>query len=186
MRILELQEYAKDNGFDSLKFKFTNLFGQEKKGHWIDAYFGFFWIEGMDENTFMTVSQWRQQVGDELIEFELDDAQVFIVHTFCRRSKIKLNLKTEKKEVEKTWRNDFETYLSDCKRGYASIINDSEFMERLQKLNPKINIRSSLEMGFIAYWGSEEGWKNKKSKKSKTIDWKSTIIKTIKLNAVYY
>ena len=92
----------------------------------------------------------------------------------------------EKKEIEKTWRNDFETYLSDCKRGYASIINDSEFMERLQKLNPKINIRSSLEMGFIAYWGSEEGWKNKKAKKSKTIDWKSTIIKTIKLNAVYY
>jgi len=86
----------------------------------------------------------------------------------------------------KTWRNDFETYLSDCKKGYASIINDSDFMERLQKLNPKINIRSSLEMGFIAYWGSEEGWKNKKSKKSKTIDWKSTIIKTIKLNAVYY
>lgn len=86
----------------------------------------------------------------------------------------------------KTWRNDYETYLSDCKKGYASIINDAEFMERLQKLNPKINIRSSLEMGFIAYWGSEEGWKNKKAKKSKTIDWKSTIIKTIKLNAVYY
>ena len=86
----------------------------------------------------------------------------------------------------KTWRNDYETYLSDCKKGYASIISDAEFMERLQKLNPKINILSSLEMGFIAYWGSEEGWKNKKAKKSKTIDWKSTIIKTIKLNAVYY
>lgn len=74
MRILELQEYAKDNGFDSLKFKFTNILGQEKKGHWVDAYFGFFWIEGMDKNTFMTVSQLRQQVGDELIEFEIDEA----------------------------------------------------------------------------------------------------------------
>lgn len=74
MRILELQEYAKDNRFDSLKFKFTNILGQEKKGHWVDAYFGFFWIEGMDKNTFMTVSQWRQQVGDELIEFEIDEA----------------------------------------------------------------------------------------------------------------
>ena len=31
MRILELQQYAQDNGFDSLKFKFTNLLGQEKK-----------------------------------------------------------------------------------------------------------------------------------------------------------
>ena len=92
----------------------------------------------------------------------------------------------EKKEIEKTWRNDFQIYLSDCKKAYKELINNTEFMERLQKLNPKINILSSLEMGFIAYWGSEEGWKNKKAKKSKTIDWKSTIIKTIKLNAVYY
>lgn len=74
MRILELQEYAKDNGFDSLKFKFTNLLGQEKKGHWKEAYFGFFWIEGMEENTFMTVRQWRQQIGDDLIEFEIDES----------------------------------------------------------------------------------------------------------------
>ena len=92
----------------------------------------------------------------------------------------------EKKEVEKTWRNDFQIYLSDCKKAYKELINNTEFMERLQELNPKINILSSLEMGFIAYWGSEDGWKNKKAKKSKTIDWKSTIIKTIKLNAVYY
>ena len=103
-----------------------------------------------------------------------------------QQSKVKKSKVLYIEEDIKTWRNDYETYLSDCKKGYASIINDAEFMERLQKLNPKINIRSSLEMGFIAYWGSEEGWKNKKSKKSKTIDWKSTIIKTIKLNAVYY
>lgn len=74
MSILQLQEYAKDNGFDSLKFKFKNLLGQEKKGHWIDAYFGFFWIESMDENTFMSVSKWRKLVGDELIEFEIDES----------------------------------------------------------------------------------------------------------------
>ena len=86
----------------------------------------------------------------------------------------------------KTWRNDFQIYLSDCKKAYKELINNTEFMERLQKLNPNINILSSLEMGFISYWGSDDGWKNKKAKKSKTIDWKSTIIKTIKLNAVYY
>ncbi len=73
MRILELKEYAKDNGFDSLKFKFTNLLGQVKKGHWIDAYYGFFWVEGMEENTMMTVSQWREQLADDAIEFEVDE-----------------------------------------------------------------------------------------------------------------
>ena len=69
--------------------------------------------------------------------------------------------------------------------------NKSEIVQELRKevreyVNETEKYISSLEMGFIAYWGSEEGWKNKKAKKSKTIDWKSTIIKTIKLNAVYY
>lgn len=73
MRILELQKYAQENGFDSLEFKFTNILGKELNGRWIDAYFGLFWIEGMDENTFMTVNQFRQEVGDELIKFYVEE-----------------------------------------------------------------------------------------------------------------
>ena len=46
MRIDELCEYAKDNGFDSLEFEFTNLLGETKKCKWLDAYFGMFQIEG--------------------------------------------------------------------------------------------------------------------------------------------
>lgn len=71
MRILELQEYAKDNGFDSLKFKFTNLKGETKTGQWIDAYFGLFRIDGMADNEFMSVGQWRNLVGDSSIEFQV-------------------------------------------------------------------------------------------------------------------
>ena len=71
MRILELQEYAKDKGFDSLKFKFTNFNGEVKEGKWVDAYFGFFRIEGMADNEMITDNQWRQMVGDAAIEFEL-------------------------------------------------------------------------------------------------------------------
>ena len=73
MTILELQEYAKDNGlFDSLKFKFKDILGREKKGHWIDAYFGLFWIEGMPENKFISVGQWRNQIGDGVFDFEVE------------------------------------------------------------------------------------------------------------------
>jgi len=71
MRILELQELAKDKGFDSLKFKFKTLFGEEKEGQWIDAYFGFFRIDGMKESSMLTVQGWRKEFGDELFEFEV-------------------------------------------------------------------------------------------------------------------
>ena len=70
MRILELQKYAEDHGFDSLRFKFINMLGEEKKGQWIDAYFGLFKLDSMKEGTMMTVDQWRKTAGDELIEFE--------------------------------------------------------------------------------------------------------------------
>ncbi len=71
MRILELQELAKDKGFDSLKFKFKTLFGEEKEGQWIDAYFGFFKIDGMEASSMLTVNGWRKEFGDELFEFEV-------------------------------------------------------------------------------------------------------------------
>lgn len=69
MRILELQEYAKKHGFDSTEFEFVNLKGETKKGKWIDAYFGFFRIDGMPENKMMTTSQWRDLLGDQIFEF---------------------------------------------------------------------------------------------------------------------
>jgi len=71
MRILELQELAKEKGFDSLKFKFKTLFGEEKQGQWIDAYFGFFRIDGMKESTIFIVNRWRKEFGDEMFEFEV-------------------------------------------------------------------------------------------------------------------
>jgi hypothetical protein len=70
MRILELQEYAKEKGFNSLKFKFTNLSGDVVEGKWLDAYYGFFRIYGMEDNQTVTVAQWRKAFGDGAIEFE--------------------------------------------------------------------------------------------------------------------
>lgn len=71
MRILELQEYAKKHGFDSVEFKFTNLSGEEVKGKWLDAYFGLFTLTGAPENEFISVNSWRNQLGDEAFEFEI-------------------------------------------------------------------------------------------------------------------
>jgi hypothetical protein len=91
----------------------------------------------------------------------------------------------EKKE-NNTWRDDFSIYLSECKLSYNKFMEDSDLLKEQQRLNPGINVRLSIEKGFINFWGTEAGWKFKKSKKSKDIDWKRTIINSIDMNKVYY
>lgn len=68
MKIDELREYAKQHGFDSLKFEFTNLSGEIKKCQWLDAWHGFFIIDGSDG--FITVEQWKQVTCD-IFEFRV-------------------------------------------------------------------------------------------------------------------
>ena len=84
------------------------------------------------------------------------------------------------------WRDDFDVYLSECKLAYEKFMTDTELLKTQQRLNPGINIKLSIEKGFINFWGTEAGWKFKKGKKSKEINWKSTIINSISMNKVYY
>lgn len=43
MRILEMQEYAQGDKFNSLEFEVTDsLSGKKTKGHWVEAYFVYF------------------------------------------------------------------------------------------------------------------------------------------------
>ena len=58
MNLYELEEYAKEHGFNTVEFEFTNLLGEVKKARWLDAYFGFFQLEGSDG--FVTVSQFAK------------------------------------------------------------------------------------------------------------------------------
>lgn len=62
MKIDELQEYAEENGFDSVRFEFTNLQGEVKKCKWLDAHFGLFQIDPSEG--FISVKQWKEMTGD--------------------------------------------------------------------------------------------------------------------------
>lgn len=63
MTILELEQYAQDEGFDSLEFTFE-MNGKESKGKCLDAYFGLFEIGDLEG--FVSVSSWRKHHGDEM------------------------------------------------------------------------------------------------------------------------
>lgn len=72
MRIDELMAYAQekylDAGKEVVKFKFTNLKGEEIKCRWLDSFFGMFQIEGQEG--FIMVPTWKEATGD-FFEFEI-------------------------------------------------------------------------------------------------------------------
>jgi len=87
----------------------------------------------------------------------------------------------------KTWRNDFEIYLTGLREAYKAILEDIEFMETQEKYYPTVNIKLSLEKVCKYYWATEEGWKKKKDSKSVNLDWKRTLAKSLSYstNKVY-
>ena len=123
-----------------------------------------------------------------------DDYQT-VINTEETKGKHKVNGEetetTPKQECKEgirinTWRDSFDVYLTECKKGYELFMNDIELLKTQQRLNPGINVKLSIEKGFINFWGTEAGWKFKKGKKSKEINWQSTIINSISMNKVYY
>lgn len=94
----------------------------------------------------------------------------------------------EIKEIKESisWRNSFEIYLEELRSEYKELINDPEFILNQEKFHPNIDIKLSLEKACVNYWATEAGWKKKKSeRKTKNINWKSTLTNAIDLNKVY-
>ena len=58
MQLRKLQKYAQNHGFNTLKFKIISPNGNELNCQWLDAYFGFFTIEGQEG--FLTVEQYEK------------------------------------------------------------------------------------------------------------------------------
>jgi hypothetical protein len=65
------------------------------------------------------------------------------------------------------WRTSYEAYLQLVEDGYNEAIQDAEKMKILQDKFPDADIPKSLRANFIMYWGTHDGWENKKEKKYK-------------------
>lgn len=83
----------------------------------------------------------------------------------------------------KTWRDDFEIYRSGLMEVYNQLIIDPVFIRERERYHPTLNISLSLEKAVNDFWGLEAGWKHKKSKRSKEIDWKTTLTKALDLQS---
>jgi hypothetical protein len=107
---------------------------------------------------------------------------------------IKKNIKNEesKKEeislspkVEKTWKNDFETYLKITTEAYHKLIADEDFIKQQEKYYPNVDIYLSIQKAVNNFWGKEAGWAYKKRQRIKDIDMASTLTNAIEKNRVW-
>jgi len=91
------------------------------------------------------------------------------------------------KEKEKTWRDSFDVYLEEETTVYNNLIHNQDFIKDRQKYFPNVDIVLSLEKAHRDFWGTEAGWKNKKSSRTNKIDWISTFKKALdqSFNKVY-
>jgi len=88
-------------------------------------------------------------------------------------------------DEKKSWKNDFEVYKAELRTAYKKIVNDVEFIKTQEKFHPNVDIKLSLEKACINFWATEAGWMHKKKKRTKEINWKTTLTNAIDLNKVY-
>lgn len=144
-------------------------------------------IESNNQYSIITICKWEEYQngdGDEVTSNEQPSNNQVTAKE--QPSNTNNNDKKDNKDNNNTWRNNFEIYLKECKEAYRVFMENPENLKTQQRLNPNVNIKLSIEKGFINFWGTEAGWKHKKKSKSNEINWKSTIINSIDLNKVYY
>ena len=90
-----------------------------------------------------------------------------------------INKETHIGENEKNWKNDFDTYIEEMRTARKELFENTEWLEKQQSFNPGVDIKKSIDKSCVNYWATEAGWKNKKRKQIKTVDWKATFANAI-------
>jgi hypothetical protein len=88
--------------------------------------------------------------------------------------------------INPLWKNSFADYLAivvDAKKEILS--NPGLVQRRILSFWPNLDVEKSLELSIQRFWGTEAGWKNKKSSKAAEIDMVETLLKTVDKSKVF-
>ena len=166
--IIKGREMFKDKRSNAGKLSYFYKFAQKINAKSMTSKFKEFIKKNIDlENLDTKDEQMLKQVFEQLFELYRNG-----------------NGNGNKNEIEK-WKLDYLVYKKTLTDAFNDIRIDKKYIQELQKIYPKLNIIESILKSIRVYWATEDGWKNKKSKKISTIDWRQTFRKTIELNKVY-
>lgn len=125
----------------------------------------------------------RQSANSRWSKRKEDNANA--MRTQCDGNAIKESILKDSSIITPTWRDDFEIYRKEAEEAYLFLSSDKEFIKEREEFYPGIDIPLSLKLAYTDFWGKPEGWKKKKSSKSKTLDWRSTYSKALGINKVW-
>lgn len=153
-------------------------------------------LMSMDKDGFVELCDKELKLRSRLPEIEFYDAINFLLGKIpdCQKKYIEeckggyqiLNLPENKtKKTKASWKVDYHQYLAMAEHAYNKLITDWEFLWNMKDYYPNVNIRKSIRKSFDCYWGTKEGWNNKKRKQNNDINWKGTIQNTIRHSLVW-
>lgn len=90
-----------------------------------------------------------------------------------------------KKSVKPDWYLDFNVYKDLVLQAQQTLLSDANVKAQFEKFNPNCDYELSLEKSVETFWGTEDGWENKKKGRAKTINMTSTLKKNIERSKVY-
>jgi len=136
--------------------------------------------------TLFTVVNYRiyqdiERYKKESLEQASNRLRTGLEHTTNNKDKDNKEHKENKEHI--IWRENFDFYLQELEEEFTRLINDTDFINKQQELNPGLNIKLSLRKAKENYWEREAGWKKKKASRTNKIDWEQTFINALGLSA---
>lgn len=85
-------------------------------------------------------------------------------------------------ENAESWKTNFEIYVFELGKAYDEISRDITWISKQERLNPNIDVLTSIEKAVENFWKTEDGWRNKKKQKTDRINWRLTFANSISNN----
>lgn len=101
----------------------------------------------------------------------------------CLDSKENKKINSMPKWKEKS-KDGFDEYVRLSNEAYDEIIIDYGYLLYLKELYPNHDIRQSIRAAFLKYWGTEKAWLRKRRQHVNKINWRETLINTLKFHLV--
>ena len=132
-------------------------------------------IEVKSNNKFsiVTICNWETYQSQEIENQQQIDNKSTTNRQQIDTYKNDKNDKNEKKVIP-LWRSEYSVYVSEAEKAFDLLYEDWNWIAEKKRFYPNVSIRKSIEKMWSEYWGTEAGWKKKKSGKGE-INWKSTI-----------
>ncbi|MBN2570026.1 MAG: hypothetical protein JXB42_11405, partial [Deltaproteobacteria bacterium] len=94
------------------------------------------------------------------------------------------------KKTAASWKekcSTFEKYQQWENEEYEKIIHDEAWIEERKEYHRSLDIKMTLKKAHTDFWSTKAGWKNIKSRRGETIDWRATWVNalTMKCNQVW-